>query len=136
MRPKIGVCLCVRKGHEVLLHKRKAKHAHGFWAFPGGHLEMWEEWGECALRELAEEAGPVKVTKPKLWKVINTMYKDEGKHYVTIIMVCNYVSGKPVIMEPEKNEGWGWYDWQNMPKPLMLGIQKLVDDDDSPWDML
>ena len=132
-RPKVGVCLCIRKKGSVLLHKRKAKHANGFWAFPGGHLEMWEEWDECALRELAEEAGlKIKVTKPKLWKVINTKYEKEDKHYVTVIMICDWISGKAIIMEPEKNEGWDWFDWNKMPQPLMLGIQKLVDEGMKP----
>lgn len=133
VRPMVGICLCVRNGSMVLLHKRKGEHAKGMWAFPGGHLEMWEDFEACALRELLEEAGPdIKVSQPKFFTALNTTYPLENKHYVTIVMVCNLLGGEAKVMEPEKCESWLWCDWNNLPNPLMKGLVKMVHEDLNP----
>lgn len=130
--PRVGIGLAVVKGEEVLLHKRKGNHAADLWSFPGGHLELWESFEDGALRELAEEAGPIEVDKPKFWTSVNTMYPDEGKHYIVIFMRANWVSGEAKVMEPDKNAGWGWYNWNDLPNPLIPGIQMLLDQELSP----
>ena len=127
-RPKIGVALAVRRDGKVLIHKRRGPHAPGVWAFAGGHLEMWEELADAALRELREEAGPeIKCTLPQFLTVCNTRYYDEGSHYLTVIMVADWISGEAQVMEPEKCECWEWHDWDSLPRPLMMGLQQLVD---------
>jgi 8-oxo-dGTP diphosphatase len=91
-------------------------------------MEGWETFEETALRELAEEAGKdIKVTKPQFWTVANTRFYDENKHYVVLFMIADWVSGEPTVMEPEKNAGWEWFNWDNLPSPLMMGLQNLVD---------
>lgn len=124
-RPMVGVALCVRRGDQVLIHKRKGNHAPGTWAFPGGHLEIFEHFEQAALRELAEEAGPVTVRWPRLWTCANTMFFREQRHYVVVFMHTEWLSGEPVIMEPEKCEEWRWCDWDKLPEPLMEGLQIL-----------
>lgn len=126
-RPKVGVCLCVVKDGKVLLHRRKGGHSDGTWAFPGGHLEFGESFEEGALRELAEEAGPIKTTKPKFWAAANTIFNEGKKHYVLIMMKANWVSGKATVMEPKKCYEWQWFDWDELPSPLLAGNQWLVD---------
>ena len=42
---------------KVLLIQRKKPPFQGYWAFPGGFLEMDETLEECAARELNEETG-------------------------------------------------------------------------------
>lgn len=56
-RPLVDIGLFVLKDGRVMLHKRN--HTPRVWAFPGGHLEEWESFEECALRELKEEAGDI-----------------------------------------------------------------------------
>ncbi len=134
-RPKVGVCLCLIRDGKVLLHKRKGGHSDGVWAFPGGHLEYGETFEKGALRDLhgqdahrclAEEAGKFKVSKPEFWTVSNTVYKDHRKHYVVIVMRSEWISGEAEVMEPSKCYCWEWFAWDNLPSPLMLGIQDLV----------
>jgi 8-oxo-dGTP diphosphatase len=125
-RPKVGVALAIRRGNEILLHKRKGKHANGCWGMPGGHLEMWETFVQCAKRELREEAGSkIKINKPILWGVENTRFTEEGRHYVVVFMIADWISGEPEITEPDKNAGWGWFPWNKLPKPLMMGIKAM-----------
>ena len=42
---------------KVLLIQRGFEPYKGFWAFPGGFMEMDETTEECAIRELEEETG-------------------------------------------------------------------------------
>ena len=50
----------------------------------------------------------------------------EGKHYVTMIMIADWESGNPTVMEPDKAESWGWFDWESLPEPLFLPMENLV----------
>ena len=134
-RPLVGLALCVVRGSKVLLHMRKGSHAADMWAFPGGHLEMWESWEECALRELKEEAGKIVVTTPKFWTAKNTFFQKDKKHYVVIFMLSHWKSGQATVEEPNKCECWEWFDWyDNMPSPLMPGIKMLVAEGADPWE--
>lgn len=132
--PQVGIALLIRREGKVLLHKRLGKHAPGTWAFPGGHLEAYETFEEAALRELSEEAGDdIKVTPPQFWTVANTRFYNEQKHYVVIFMISDWESGEAVLMEKEKNEGWDWFAWDNLPFPLMLGLRNLVERSMNPF---
>jgi len=133
-KPQVGIALLIRREGKVLLHKRKGKHAPGTWAFPGGHLEGWETFERAALRELEEEAGEdIKVTEPKFWTVANTRFYSEGLHYVVIFLISDWVSGEAVVKEPEKNDGWDWFNWNDLPSPLMMGLQNLVERSMNPF---
>lgn len=124
--PEVGVALCVRDGNKVLMHKRKKPSVGpGNWAFPGGHIEMYESFEQTAIRELFEEAGHILVTKPKILTVANEPFPDEGRHCICVIMIADYIGGEPTVMEPEKCECWEWFDWNDLPRPLMPGCQQL-----------
>ena len=124
--PNVGVGLgVIREGH-VLLHLRKGKHSPNTWAFPGGHLEKWEQFGECARRELVEEAGPeIEIGRMHYWDVMNTMFIEEGKHYVVIFLWADWISGDAQVMEPTKNAGWKWWPWDSLPENSMQGLGLL-----------
>lgn len=124
-RPLVGVVLVVRKEGKILLHKRLSKHAYGYYGAPGGHLEYGEEFADCALRELKEEAGDdLRVSPPKYATTINAIYPES--HYVTVIMLSAWVSGEPIVTEPDKNEGWGWYAPSEIPGKLMIALDKYL----------
>lgn len=131
--PQVGVAFCICKGNHVLLHKRKGNHAGGTWAFAGGHLEKGETFEECCIREGLEEfGGDLKYTEPLFLTALNTIYTDENRHYVTIIMVANWIDGEPILMEPDKCEEWKWFDWNDLPQPLMQGLQYMKDNNIVP----
>jgi 8-oxo-dGTP diphosphatase len=131
-RPKIGVGVIVRKGDKVLLGKRKNAHGDGEWSFPGGHLEFGETVAECALREVAEETG-LGITSITKGPYTEDVFEKEGKHYVTLFMLCDHVSGEVKLMEPHKCEKWEWFTWNNLPSPLFLPIKHLIEQGFNPF---
>jgi len=124
-RPKVGVGVIVLRDGKVLLGKRKNAHGEGSWCFPGGHLELNEEVEECARREVMEEAG-ITVKNLKKGPYTNDIFMDEKKHYITLIIVCDYDSGEVRVMEPEKCEKWEWFNWSQLPKPLFIPVENLL----------
>ena len=130
-RPKVGVGVIIIKNDKVLLGKRKNAHGEGTWCFPGGHLEFNEEIEDCAIREVREEAG-IEIKNIRIGTFTNDLFKKEGKHYVTLLVVSDYSFGKVKVMEPEKCEKWGWFEWDKLPKPLFIPIQNLQKMDYNP----
>ena len=127
---RVGIAAIIIKDGKVLLHKRKSKHAHGMWGFPGGHLEFNEDFENSIRREIKEETnldvgriiGPVFVA--------NNIYSNEGKHYVTLFMQAQYTNGEAQIMEPEKCECWQWFGKNDLPANLMPPILDLINSKD------
>lgn len=115
---RVGVGVIIRKDGKVLMGLRGGTHATGTWCCPGGHLEHGESWQDCAQREVAEECG-LTISTPVFGWLTNDIF-DNGKHYITIAMIADYISGEPQVLEPDKMTRWQWADWNNLPQPLML----------------
>ena len=124
-RPKVGVGVILVKDNKVLLLKRKNAHGKGTWGFPGGHLELHEEFADCVKREVEEETG-ITVSNIRFAGLTNDLFKKENKHYITVFMLCSWESGKAQIKEPEKCEVQEWFEWENLPAPLFLPITNLL----------
>lgn len=124
MVPRIGVGVVVIKNDTVLIGKRLNAHGEGTWAFPGGHLEFFEEVEDCARREVLEETG-LEITNVSFATFTNDLFIKEQKHYITIFMRADYVSGELELLEPEKCAEWIWATWDNLPEPLFLTMQNL-----------
>ncbi|KAH8674150.1 NUDIX hydrolase domain-like protein [Xylariales sp. PMI_506] len=114
-----------RDNPRFLVGKRKNAHGAGTWALPGGHLEFGEEPEECAARELLEETGlrvsvddaPPPPHGPRFFTAVNSCMPADGKHYVTLFMVCERAddnADEPRVMEPDKCEGWEWVTWADL----------------------
>lgn len=123
-RPSVGVSVIVFKNGKVLLGKRIGNHGGETWCFPGGHLEHGEHWNDTARREALEETG-LTITSVKFGSITNDVF-DTGKHYITIHTVATSFSGNLQNCEPEKCEGWEWFDWDALPEHLFLSTKNLV----------
>lgn len=116
---KVGVGVMILKDGKFLMGKRKGKHGAGEYAWPGGHLEFGESFEGCAKREVMEETG-LEIKNIRFLRLLNL--KDYSKHYVDIAIVADWESGEPELKEPEKCEGWDWYDVDDLPSPLFAPI--------------
>jgi len=113
---------------------RVGSHGAGTLALPGGHLEMYESWEECAAREVLEECD-LKIQSLRLLHVTNDPMESEGKHYVTLFMFGTCVDEsppqQPKLMEPHKCKGWISYSWDALKEEQRAGklfgpLDKLV----------
>src|SRR3989344_3833634 len=114
--PKIGVGVMILKDGKILLGKRKGSHGDGEYAFPGGHLEYMESFDECAKRETKDECGIE--TENIRFQFAANVRKYPPNHYLHIGLIAYRKSGEPLILEPEKCDGWDWYDLNNLPGHL------------------
>lgn len=122
--PKVGVGVLVIKDSKILLGKRRNSHGSGAWAPPGGHLEFGESFEDCAKREVLEETG-LKVLSIRNFGFTNDVFVRENKHYVTIFMLVDSFMGEPQVLEPQKCEGWSWFDLDSLPEPLFTSLKNL-----------
>ncbi len=125
--PRIGVGICVIKNGKVLLGKRLNAHGQGTWAFPGGHLEFGETVSECAIREVLEETG-MEIANIRRGPFSEDFFLDQGKHYITIVMIADWQAGEPELREPDKCAEWAWFDWDALPKPLFSTFSNLTNE--------
>lgn len=125
-RPKVGMAVIVIKDKKVLLGKRKnVGIGKGTWGFPGGHLEENESFEGAVKREVLEETG-MKIKNLRFVTATNDIFTKEKKHYVTLFLLAEHVSGSPKVLEPEKCEKWNWFEWKKLPSPLFLPVKNLL----------
>ncbi len=132
-RPSVGIAVLIRREGKVLLGLRRNAHGDGTWAAPGGHLEFGEGFEECAHREVLEETG-LEIAHLHQGIVTNDVFEDEDKHYITIIMIADYIEGEPTVLEPEKCESWQWFRWNELPDNLFLPLQNAMQEGFNPFE--
>lgn len=122
---RLGIGVFVFRDGKFLMGQRQGSHGADSWSVPGGHLESGETWEETARREVLEETG-VAINKIRFGAVTNDIFTTEQKHYVTIWMLSEYLSGEPTIKEPDKFIQQDWFDFEHLPTPLFLPWQQLL----------
>lgn len=131
-RPKVGVGSFIFKDGKLLLGKRISKNGSGTWSPPGGHLEFGEEPVECAIRETMEEVG-IEIINSRIFAMTNDIYRNEGKHYLSVHVISDYYSGVVSISEEESFSEWRWFAENEMPDPLFLPLINLKNNSSSPF---
>ena len=121
-RTRVGVGLMLlNDAGQVLLGRRMvAGNGEGDYAAVGGEMEFGESVEAAILRELAEECGDeVQVRDLKQISVINWR-NPGGDQWIGLGSVAWLAAGEPRRTEPHKMGEWGWYDLENLPKPLYV----------------
>jgi len=122
--PRVGVGAIVLRDGKVLVGRRIGSHGAGTWALPGGHLEYGETVEACARREVLEESG-IAFGAVTLGPYVSDLFSDIGRHYVTLFVIAQYVSGEPAVLEPAKCTEWQWFAWTELPRPLFAPLATL-----------
>jgi 8-oxo-dGTP diphosphatase len=124
---RVGVGVILMRGTKILMGKRKGSHGAGTYSVPGGHLEFGETVGTCAKREVFEETGIVVHDPIFQAGYTNDHFEEEGKHYATLFVASRFNEGEAQNLEPEKCEGWDWYDLAELPEPLFLPFKNYME---------
>jgi mutator protein MutT len=116
----VGVgAIIVDKQGRIFLARRgpRAKNERGLWEFPGGSVEFGETLAQALQREIQEEYG-VKISVGKLVDVADHILPQEHQHWVSPTYLCEIISGKPHIREPEKCTEIAWFYIDQVPNEL------------------
>ena len=122
--PEVSVGVLVIESNHILLGRRRAAHGEGTWAAPGGKLKFGETVEVCAKRELFEETS-LQLEQHRFGPYTNDIIEEEGEHNVTVFIIALKVSGHVKLREPDKCEGWKWFDINALPNSLFISLQAL-----------
>ena len=117
-RPKVGLGIIIlSRDGRVLIKKRKGSLA-PYYSIPGGNLEVGETFEAGAKREVKEETN-LDIEQPEVIAVTNNLrtFREEGTHYISIILLAKNFSGELKNLEPDKCEELLWVDPQELPQP-------------------
>jgi 8-oxo-dGTP diphosphatase len=93
--PKLMVDVVVPSEEgRVLLIRRASDPYEGYWALPGGFVEVGETLEDAAVREAEEEAG-VKVEVERLVGVYSDPDRDPRGHNVSCAYLAHVLEGEP-----------------------------------------
>lgn len=110
------------------MQQRQGAHGAGSWSVPGGHLEFGESFEDTARREVEEET-TLAIKNVRFGAVTNDYFADENKHYVTIWMLSDWDGGTERITEPNKCLKQEWHTFEDLPSPLFLPWEQLLQSD-------
>ena len=122
---RVGIGVFVFKNGKFIMQQRQGSHGEGAWSVPGGHLEFSESFEDTARREVKEETN-LDIKNVRFGAVTNDYFVDEDKHYITIWMLSDWASGKECITEPNKCTAQAWHNFEDLPAPLFLPWQQLL----------
>jgi 8-oxo-dGTP diphosphatase len=120
---KVGFGVILFNDNRILLGKRKGSHGEGTWCLPGGHLEFNEKLKDAVKREVREETNFNIEVKDLISVSNDIMYE---KHYITLGFKGEILKGELKLMEPHKCERWGWFSLDNLPKPLFIASERVI----------
>ncbi|GJU89981.1 NUDIX hydrolase 1 [Tanacetum coccineum] len=132
--PEIGIAVFISKDNKVLFGRRRKLSIGAYtYALPGGHLEFGESFEECAAREVKEETG-LDIKNIELLTATNNLLSD-SVHLVIIYMRAHLSdpNQSPQNIEPEKCEGWEWYDLKNFPEPMFAPLRDMLQNGFNPF---
>lgn len=95
--------LILNEENKILLHKRRDN---GFWAYPGGSMELGESFEECAKREVLEETGleclELSYFTHQSGSKMHYVYPNGDEIYTAgIVFVCRKYRGELKVEESE-----------------------------------
>ncbi len=95
--PLPGVGGVLIKDNRILLVRRKSEPGRGYWAIPGGLVELGETLEEAVKREMLEETGLEVVPLYPIYADTIIVKDEEGRveyHYVLVDLLCKQVGGR------------------------------------------
>lgn len=121
-RPVTVDGLIIKEG-KILLVKRDHEPYRGFWAIPGGFVELGETCEEAVLREVKEETG-LQTKIKKLLGVYSTPGRDP-RQTITVAYLLEVRGGK--VKKSDEATEIGWFVLNNLP-PLAFDHREIVAD--------
>lgn len=128
-RPSVTVDVVIftlkeRELHVLLVRRRRWPYE-GFWALPGGFIEMHESLEESARRELEEETGVRDVYLEQLYT-----FGDPGRDVRTRVISVTYFalvkSDKQVLRVSDETSEVQWFPIRDLPSKLAFDHDQIL----------
>lgn len=115
----MNICMIIdAENQTVLMQNRKKKHWHGM-AFPGGHVEKDEGFGESVVREVYEETG-LTISDVRLAGIVHWEHKETNERSIIACYITEHFSG-----DLKKDCDEGHHEW--------IPIAKIREQKLAPW---
>lgn len=124
-RVGVGVGAIIVHNGKILLQRRANVFGSGTWSTPGGALEFGETSLACAAREAAEETG-VTVAAQRVIATTEDLLIDDGRHYITLWVLCDYVGGDARVAAEYECDIVEWRSPGDLPERLFLPFKNLL----------
>jgi len=109
---------------KFLLGKRKNAYMSGYYGLPGGRMELKESLWESVKRELKEETG-LQAQQIKYLGVVREL--QSTYNFIHFAFLCEKYAGEVTNTEPEKCEGWEWFELDEIPQQTLPGHLAGID---------
>jgi 8-oxo-dGTP diphosphatase len=109
---------------KVLLIKRGKEPFLGKWAVPGGFLELDEELGNCAVRELQEETGLTGVRLSQM-HTFGTIGRDPRGRQITVVFAGTVDEELEVVGGDDAAEA-AWFDVDDLPEMAFDHVEVIA----------
>lgn len=115
-----------RDRKRILLGRRKRGYGQYFFALPGGIARPGEPLAKCIRREVWEETR-LTIVKDQPVSISRNRYEEDGQDCWSVGVLVTEFEGEPTTYEPERCEGWDWYDLKRLPSPLFAPTKVIID---------
>lgn len=121
-RPLAVDGLIVKNG-KILLIKRKNEQYKGFWAIPGGHVEIYETVEEAVKREVKEETDMDSISVRLL-----SVYSNPKRSNTQTVAIAYIVEGSGAPKAGDDAEDFQWFPLTSLPDNLAFDHREIIND--------
>ncbi len=116
----IALMFLMKEGKICLGKRQNTGSMDGCWALPAGHVEAGESAIQGMIREAKEETG-IDIEPTDLKCVLVSYRRTDGikGEAVDFFFQCERWHGNVINAEPNKCEGWVFFDLDNLPTPMV-----------------
>lgn len=129
-RPMVTVDIAVfcqfAEDLKVLLIERGHEPFKGFWALPGGYIDMEETLEQSARRELFEETG-LKITTLHQWKAYGDPGRDPRGRTITVVFYGFVPPEESSVAGGDDASKAAWFSIKQLP-PLAFDHHRILQD--------
>lgn len=123
----VYACILLQKGNEVLLMQRaQTGFLDGYWAVPGGSLDLHETVLQSAVREAREELNVILNPEHLSLVHVRHSYTPDGNS-LGFFFVAAAWQGEPMNAEPNKCSGMEWFALDKLPDKIAAPARQVIE---------
>lgn len=119
----------IKDGKILLLRRFNTWFCDGMYSVIAGHVDPWETFTECIIREAKEEWNIDLIQENiKVWHVLNrkTQLKDNNER-IDLYFIADNWNWEIKNMEPNKCDDLSWFDLDNLPENIIPDVKQAIE---------